>query len=258
MSQKQIMKNWTKETHFKRAVQLQEKNPAVFWALKWLRKKYSMRKTVEYVKENMKNPTISASNVSKWKSDCESLIKDNNLFRDFMIAVGIDPDENNRMEINKQWSIYKKKTRKTQKEKDDKLKEEMDKAKILLEEMQQEWLSETKKWELHTKSRRQVDKINKAVQEWGLAKAFWVNELYDINGQLLAKGKEVILQKLHELDPKHMSELKALSDILDTAFKQNRLIEWKSTDNVAVWVHDIYDRIIANADKNGNWDTNAQ
>ena len=249
------MKNWTKETHLKRAVELHRINPAIFWALKWLRKKYSHRKTVDYVKEQMPKASISASNIWKWKSECESLIKNNNLFREFMIQVGIDPDENNKMEVSKQWKIYQKKTRKTQKEKDDNLKKEMDTAKIIIEEMKQEWLSETRKWELHSKSRRQVDKINKAVQEWWLAKTFWVNELYNINGQLLAKWKEVVLQKLHELDPSNFKELKALSDILDTAFKQNRLIEWKSTDNVAVGVNEIYDRIIANADKNGNWNT---
>ena len=252
VKEKQIMKNWTKETHLKRAIQLYERNPAIFWAFKWLRKKLSLRKTVDYVKEQMPKASISASNIAKWNSECESLIKDNHLFREFMIAIWIDPDE---MKYE-QDKAYKRKSdakrRKNQKEKDDKLKEEMETAKIIIEEMKAEWLSETKKWELHSRWRRQVDKINKAVQEWWLPKTFWVQELYNINWQLLAKWKEIVLQKLHELDPNNFKELKALSDILDTAFKQNRLIEWKSTDNIAIWVNDIYDRIIQNADQKMN------
>jgi hypothetical protein len=43
-----------------------------------------------------------------------------------------------------------------------------------------------------------------------------------------------------------------LSDIMDTAFKQNRLIDNKSTSNIAVWITDIYDKIIEKGDENNN------
>jgi hypothetical protein len=74
--------------------------------------------------------------------------------------------------------------------------------------------------------------------------------LLDKNYQIIEKWKKKILEKIDTLDVEKMQDLKALSDILDTSFKQNRLIEWKSTENAMVWVADIYDAIIINADKN--------
>lgn len=238
-----------KERAFKKAVEIYRRNPAIFWAIKWLRKKLSLRKVVDYVRENMSDAVISTSNVQAWNKDVEYIVRGNTLFRDFMVAVWIDPDENNRLDLNARKSKLAKKHAKTQKEKDQKLKEEMDKAKIILSEMMWENLPETKKWELSSRGRRQVEAINRSIQEWWVPKTNWVTELYDINTKILAKWKEIILDKLWKINPKNTRDLKAMEDIMDSAFKQNRLIEGKSTDNIAVWVHDIYDRIIQNANE---------
>lgn len=258
MKQKEIMKNWTKETHYKRAIELQKRNPATFWILKWLRKKLTVRAVADYVREHMDSPIVSSTNVQKIKTDCESLIKDNYLFREFMIASWYDPEQQRGLEQKRTEKKADKKRWKNQKEKNNKLEEEMDEAKIILEEMDNPNLTGAKKWELVGKWKRQAESITKSIQEWGLPKVWWVTALYDINGKLLAKGKEMILKALWTLDPSNYKELKALSDILDTAFKQNRLIEWKSTENVAVWVSEIYDKIIENADKNKNGNTNSK
>ncbi len=234
---------------FKRAVELHSKNPAIFWALRWLRKKMSLRKTVEYVKNNMKDPMISSTNIQKWKNECPSLLTNNNLFREFMIAIWVDPDDIKKENEKSNHKKWEDKRRKTQKEKDHKLKDEMKKANIILHEMNNPNMSESEKWRLSDMGRRQVDKINKSIEQGWLPKTDWVVELYDINCKLLSSWKKIIFDKINTINPKHLSELKALSDILDTAFKQNRLIEWKSTDNISIWVHDIYDKIIQNSDK---------
>jgi hypothetical protein len=73
-------------------------------------------------------------------------------------------------------------------------------------------------------------------------------KLLDINIELIIKWKNLINKNIWKLDLEKYSDLKALSDIIDTAFKQNRLLEGKSTENIAVWIADIYDTIIQNAD----------
>ena len=251
MAIKQIVLDAIKEAELSNAKRLYKKNPALFLALREFRKKEppSLRKAVENIKKIDPKADVSVTNINAWKNQFPRLIKDNQLFRDYMELIGIDPEEEkntNQKEI-KAKSVQA--SRKTQKEKDDKLKKEMAKATIILSEMNQENLSDSKKWEISNIWRRQVDKINNAMQEWGIVKADWINELYNINWKLLAKGKEIILSNLSTIDVKHFWDLKALSDILDTAFKQNRLIDWKSTDNVAIGVHNIYDKIIANANE---------
>jgi hypothetical protein len=166
-----------------------------------------------------------------------------------MVAVGIDPEKVKADNQALFESVSGKKRRWTQKEKNDKLKEEMQKANLILAEISNPDITESEKWRLSERWRRHVDAVNKAVSEWWLPKVDWINELYNINWKLLATWKNIILTNLDKINVKHFGDLKALSDILDTAFKQNRLIEWKSTENVAVWVHDIYDKIIANSDK---------
>lgn len=93
------------------------------------------------------------------------LITDNRLFRDFMDAVGIDAEKVKFDDQALMKSKSDKKARVRQKEKNDRLKEEMETAKIILSEMNQENITEARKWELTGKSKKQVAKINKAVQE---------------------------------------------------------------------------------------------
>ena len=249
---KDLMKHLNREKSLQRAIELYNKNPTIFLALKGLRKKLSLRATVEYVKKQDPKAKISVTNVMGWKNQCEDLVTNNQLFGDFMKAVGIDKEDYKRADNR----IKDKERRKTQKEKDTKLKEEMDKAKVILSDMNEQNIPETKKWDMITRWRRQLDSINKEIQAGWVPKTEWITELYNINWKILSKWKEIILDKIWELDITQMSELKALSDVLDTAFKQNRLINWESTDNVAIWVNEIYDKIISNANQQKNVNRN--
>ena len=249
---KDLMKHLNREKSLQRAIELYNKNPTIFLALKGLRKKLSLRATVEYVKKQDPKAKISVTNVMKWKNQCEDLVTNNQLFGDFMKAVGIDKEDSK----NADDRMNAKEKRKTQKEKDTKLKEEMDKARVILSDMNEQNIPETKKWDMITRWRRQLDSINKEIQAGWVPKTEWITELYNINWKILSKWKEIILDKIWELDITQMSELKALSDVLDTAFKQNRLINWESTDNVAIWVNEIYDKIISNANQQKNVNRN--
>lgn len=258
---KKLLQSQKREDEITKASALYKKNPAIFLALKEFRKKdyKSLREAIKSIRNIDLRASVSITNLATWKKQFNTLIKNNNLFRDFMIKIWIDPDEvktdNQRlMEIR-----HKIKKHKKRKEKDDKLKEEMNKANIILEEISNPNITESEKWRLSERWRRQVDSINSAVAEWGLPKVDGVIELYNINAKLLATWKEIILKNLNSLKVKQYWDLKVISDILDTSFKQNRLIDWKSTDNIAIGVHDIYDKIIDNANQkreNGNiWNT---
>lgn len=60
-------------------------------------------------------------------------------------------------------------------------------------------------------------------------------KLIDVNVSIIAKGKELIDNYLPALEIKSYSDLTHISGITETAFKQNRLIEEKSTENVNVF-----------------------
>lgn len=80
-----------------------------------------------------------------------------------------------------------------------------------------------------------------------------VDELYSKNVEIITHGKQVILDRIKELKPENLSELKIMSDILETSFKQNRLIDNKSTANVWLDLWELYDAIVdkSNEIKNG-------
>jgi len=238
-----------KEAELQKAISLYKKNPLIFLALREFRKRNYKDTGVatKNILEIKPKAKLSRTNMNIWRKEFPLLIKNNNLFRDFMIGVWIDPEKVKADNQKNMVSSYGKKTRKTQQEKNDKLKEEMNKATIILKQMANPNLTETEKWKISNNWRRQVDIINNTVAEWWLVKVDWITELYNINWKLLSRGKEIIFQNINKINVKHFGDLKALSDILDTAFKQNRLIDGKSTDNIAVGVHDIYDKIVENA-----------
>lgn len=95
------------------------------------------------------------------------------------------------------------------------------------------------------------EKLIEDIMNWDITPAGTKAQelLLDKNYQILEKWKKKILEKMDKINPEKFQDLKALSDILDTAFKQNRLIEWKSTENAMIGVTDIYDAIIQNADE---------
>lgn len=95
-----------------------------------------------------------------------------------------------------------------------------------------------------TKSEAQLKQISNT-----LANDEEVDEFYKINIDILQKWQEMIKEKMSKLKIERYSDLKVLSDIMDTAFKQNRLIDNKSTSNVAIWIADIYDKIIEKWDE---------
>ena len=94
------------------------------------------------------------------------------------------------------------------------------------------------------------EKVVQKILDWEIVPN-WTKaqeKLMDINYKIIEKWKDKVLKSIDSLDAEKFQDLKALSDILDTAFKQNRLLEWKSTENTLVWVTDIYEAVIRNAD----------
>jgi len=238
---KNLLIKEAKEKELHDIVRDYKKRNWILEALYFLRSKSKFKLSEE---QWCKEHKTSRNKLFRFKKTYPYILTDNHLFRDFLAEIGINAKDNlTRSVLNAQKNKAKKKKIK-QEELNNKLQEEMDKARLIINELNQENVPITKQYELSQKWRRQVDKLNKTIMEWWVPKVDWITELYDINWKILAKWKEVILSKLDELDPKSFNEVKALSDILDTAFKQNRLIEWKSTDNVAVWVQDIYDYVV--------------
>lgn len=94
------------------------------------------------------------------------------------------------------------------------------------------------------------ENIVQQIIDWEIAPAWTKSQekLMDVNYKIIEKWKQKVLKSIDSLDAEKFQDLKALSDILDTAFKQNRLLEWKSTENALVWVTDIYEAVIWNAD----------
>lgn len=58
--------------------------------------------------------------------------------------------------------------------------------------------------------------------------------LRETNLLIIAKASEKVLQAIDTFDPADIREAKEMQGMLDTAFKQNRLIEGESTENVGV------------------------
>lgn len=200
------------------------------------------------------NPDIkmSPNTQCKWSKEYSLILSDTKVFNEFLKMIWAD----------KEWIAKARKYKKDQEclmnrkqrqaIKDTRLAEEMGKAKVIIQQMSNPDLSEEEKFDLAWKSKRQVEIINKEVSEGGVPKAWGVTELFDINWKLLARWKEIILAKLDTINVQNMAWLKALSDIMDSSFKQNIIIAWAWSDNKAVEMDDIYDKIIENADRNNN------
>ena len=59
-------------------------------------------------------------------------------------------------------------------------------------------------------------------------------ELFDYNLWIIAKGKGVIEATIGTLPLERYSDLMNLSNVIEHAFKQNLLIEWKNTENIGL------------------------
>lgn len=230
------------ERQIKSAVTLQRINSDFAKTIKHLRSKEykTTRHAISYLKEKYPDYAITShTNIAKWIKDYSFLISNNIFFSEFLEKAGLSQENKKDNDKN---------TRNTIKEKQEKLKEETKQAKLIIAKLNDPNMADTEVKEiLEYNARRQLDKINKAMVDVPFTD--WIEELYNINWKILAIWKKKILDVIQTLDPTNFQELKALSDILDTTFKQNRLIEGKSTDNIAVWVKDIYDQIIENAQK---------
>lgn len=125
---------------------------------------------------------------------------------------------------------------------------ELEKAKIMIAELNNPNISESDKWRIADRWRRQVEAINEDIKTHWMptASADWIQELFNVNWQILAKGSKLILDNITKLNPRNYKDLKTISEILDTAFKQNRLISGQSTERIEVSLNDLYDKIIEN------------
>ena len=73
-------------------------------------------------------------------------------------------------------------------------------------------------------------------------------EFITLNEKIMKRGRERILNEIDTMEVENMRDLKAMSGIVDDVFKQNRLLEGKSTDNVAHGITDIYEAILKKAE----------
>ena len=62
-------------------------------------------------------------------------------------------------------------------------------------------------------------------------------ELVDINLETIRIASEKVMQAMGTMSPENIRDAKTMQEIVDTAFKQNRLIEEKATE--IVWVNDL-------------------
>lgn len=220
-------------------ITLQRKNKDLFRVLKFARTSpdLSSRQTLSSLQMIYKDFSLkSRTQIDWWKKDFNFLIENIDLFNEFVERAGIDV-ETDRIKPKEKYDPEDERTLKL------KLERETTQAKLMIVKLNNPDISDTEaKEKVGYNARRQLDKVNEAML--GIPIVEGIENLYDINGKILAKWKEKILKAIEELNPNNFSELKALSDIIDTAFKQNRLIEWKSTENIAIWLKDIYDTII--------------
>lgn len=235
-----------KEKTLKSAMQVYKKNPDFLLWIRTLRGNFTLRECVKRIKAKHPDANVSKTNMKAWKDRFPSLVKDTDNYEAFLELVWVTKKE--LRNDTREW-VFTANQRRDQAEKDKALRQEMDKAMIILSDLNEDNLPNTDKWKLLSSWRRQLDRINAEIKEWALPIDWWVKELYEINTKILAKTKTIILENLGTLKVKQFQDLKALSDIAETAFKQQRLIQWESTENIAIWMNEIYDKIIDTSDK---------
>jgi len=120
--------------------------------------------------------------------------------------------------------------------------------KAIMEKLKNPLLPDEQVMKLTWASRRLMNKINK----YGMTQQEVFSEewLIDINQQMMVAGKKKLLSAIDKL-PENMSaqSMKAVSWVINESFVQNRLLQNESTDNVAVGLGDIYDKILAKSEK---------
>ena len=58
--------------------------------------------------------------------------------------------------------------------------------------------------------------------------------LLDVNLEIIENATRKVADAMKSMNPEDIREAKVMQDIVETAFKQNRLLEWESTENVNV------------------------
>lgn len=57
-------------------------------------------------------------------------------------------------------------------------------------------------------------------------------ELYEMNVEIINIATAKVMNAMKSMTPEKIAEAKEMQDIVDKSFKQNRLIDWESTDNI--------------------------
>lgn len=65
-----------------------------------------------------------------------------------------------------------------------------------------------------------------------ISKEKYLDKMVDDNIAIINQGKELLKAYIGALEINSMKDLKSISDIIETSFKQNRLVEGQSTENV--------------------------
>lgn len=66
-----------------------------------------------------------------------------------------------------------------------------------------------------------------------------VNELFEYNMQIIKEWAKKLANSMGIFTPADIREAKDYQSILDVAFKQNQLLQWKATDNVKISVENM-------------------
>lgn len=107
-------------------------------------------------------------------------------------------------------------------------------------------LSDSELMKITWASRRLMNKINN----------YWLtmkdtenqDEFILLNEKIMKRGRERILNEIDTLEVASMQDLKNMSSIVSEVFKQNQLIQGKSTENIGHGITDIYEAILKKAE----------
>ncbi|NDK08479.1 hypothetical protein EOM39_04515 [Candidatus Gracilibacteria bacterium] len=217
---------------------------------------------IKKVKEIDPENTINHKYITNIKDNFNILTKDDILFGHFLALVGIEGDKKiGELRRDKKKAVTEKEKRYEKKRREQEYMDEKMKTEIMLKKLEDPNISDNDLMLTLNATKHQLAELNKKTEDLPtpdggekidgpaiIPLTEGITDLYNINGKIMSKGKELIFNNLETLKIRQYQDLKILNDIIDTSFKQNRLIEGKSTENIAVGIADIYDAIIEKAE----------
>lgn len=190
------------------------------------------------VYQELYNKPIPKSTVSTWINRVPELLENEDLLTELLEPKKVVKKEETRYTYEEWCYIHRLEGEKLMKE-----------YKAFMDKMQNPNLPDEQIMKMHWASRRLMNKINQyamTMQDQETQK-----DILTLNESIIQQGKEKILKSIQAL-PDNLSpqNIKHISGSLNEAFMQNRLLKWESTDNVSLWISDIYKKILEKSRKN--------